>query len=226
MTILGLILSLISGICWTIVYISMIRTGFKEKTYSMPLFALSLNISWELIYTIKGFSTCITNIQNYVNLTWCIFDFIIIYTYFKYGKNDFKETAFKKYFIPWSILIFAMSFIIEYGFLIEFGESTSKNLPLVSSFIETSLGAWYSAFLQNLIMSLLFISLLFKRNSLLGQNRTIAICKCIGTLTPTILFGIILENNLVLILGSFCFIFDLIYVFLVFKYISISKILN
>lgn len=53
-----------------------------------------------------------------------------------------------------------------------------------------------------------------------------AICKCIGTLTPTILFGIILENNLVLILGSFCFIFDSIYIFLVLKYKSTAKLLN
>lgn len=34
-----LFLTLVSGIAWTIVYIECIRLGFKEKAYSMPLFA-------------------------------------------------------------------------------------------------------------------------------------------------------------------------------------------
>ena len=37
------ILVLISGISWTVVYIEMIRRGFMDKTYGMPLFALALN---------------------------------------------------------------------------------------------------------------------------------------------------------------------------------------
>ena len=40
-----LILVSISGICWSIVYIECIRTGFKQKTYCMPLFALALNFA-------------------------------------------------------------------------------------------------------------------------------------------------------------------------------------
>lgn len=44
------ILIIISGICWSAVYVDSIRTGFKQKTYCMPLFALGLNIAWEGIY--------------------------------------------------------------------------------------------------------------------------------------------------------------------------------
>ncbi len=33
-------LIVISGICWSIVYVDSIRIGFKQKTYAMPLFAL------------------------------------------------------------------------------------------------------------------------------------------------------------------------------------------
>ena len=44
------ILIVISGICWSAVYIDSIRIGFKQKTYCMPLFALGLNIAWEGIY--------------------------------------------------------------------------------------------------------------------------------------------------------------------------------
>jgi hypothetical protein len=44
-----LFLILLSGLCWSIVYIQVIRKGFKDKTYGMPLFALSLNVAWESI---------------------------------------------------------------------------------------------------------------------------------------------------------------------------------
>ena len=51
----GFILVGISGICWTIVYIELIRHGIKDKACGMPLFALGLNIVWEFLYSIDGF---------------------------------------------------------------------------------------------------------------------------------------------------------------------------
>lgn len=47
-----------------------------------------------------------------------------------------------------------------------------------------------------------------------GQSLIIAINKWIGTLAPTILFGTIYGNQLVLILGIFCSVFDIIYIYL------------
>jgi hypothetical protein len=52
-------------------------------------------------------------------------------------------------------------------------------------------GGSFSAFLQNLIMSILFIAMFIQRGGDEGQNLTIAINKFIGTVTPTILAGII-----------------------------------
>ena len=53
----GLVLVGISGICWTIVYIELIRNGFKDKACGMPLFALGLNIVWEFLYSIYNYGT-------------------------------------------------------------------------------------------------------------------------------------------------------------------------
>ena len=44
-----LILTVVSGVCWTIVYIEGIRVGFKDKSYAIPFYALALNIAWELL---------------------------------------------------------------------------------------------------------------------------------------------------------------------------------
>lgn len=61
-------LTLISGISWTIVYIELIRRGFLDRTYGMPLFALAFNIAWEFMYAlstpvVKGlfFNLCESN---------------------------------------------------------------------------------------------------------------------------------------------------------------------
>lgn len=196
-------LLLLSGICWTIVYFESIRIGFKDRTYSMPFFALALNITWEGLYSYIDLTSSPGSIQAWINLVWFLLDILIVYTYFKFGKEEFSKYANKKYFIPWSILIFLMSFAIQYSFSIEFG----------------NLGSWYSAFIQNLIMSILFINILVSRGSTKGQSLTIAISKWIGTLAPTILFGIIHGNQLTLVLGIFCSVFDIIYI----CYLSVIK---
>lgn len=192
-----LILSLLSGICWTIVYIQSIRIGFREKTYAMPLFALALNITWEGLYSYFDLRSNVGSAQTWINLCWFLLDIVIVYTYFKFGKDDFSKNADKKYFIPVSIFIFLMSFVIQYSFSVEFGNH----------------GPWYSAFLQNLIMSILYINMLVTRGSAKGQDLIIAVNKWIGTLAPTILLGIIRGDQLVLVLGIFCSVFDISYIF-------------
>jgi len=60
------ILTLISGIGWSVVYLGLINRGFKDKTYGMPLFALAFNIAWEFMYAFVvnfGF-----NLQKAVNI--------------------------------------------------------------------------------------------------------------------------------------------------------------
>ena len=44
-------LMIIGGIFWSLTYILIIRRGFIEKTYGMPLIALCANISWEAIFS-------------------------------------------------------------------------------------------------------------------------------------------------------------------------------
>lgn len=198
-----LFLTLLGGVCWTIVYIELIRVGFKNKTYGMPFIALALNVAWEVLYSYIGLKSNATNIQSWINLIWLLLDIVIVYTYLRYGINDFPKHLSKKYFMLWNKIIFSMSFVVQYYFVVEFA----------------NLGGWYSAFLQNLIMSILFINMLVSRVDTKGQNLTIAINKWIGTVAPTILFGVIYANKLVLVLGIFCSIFDIIYIYL----LSIAK---
>ncbi|WP_281612797.1 hypothetical protein [Flammeovirga sp. SubArs3] len=221
---IGFILSGISGTAWTLVYIQLIRLGFQQKTYGMPFIALALNLAWEALYAGIGLMEAPTNIQTIVNVIWLGFDIAIVATYFKYGKEDFEKLANKKYFIPWSIIVLLMAFTLQVAFYQEFGKSDAKYVDDMLWFINPSLGCWYSAFTQNLIMSIAFISLLVQRKSLKGQHLSIAIAKCIGTLTPSILYGVILESNLVTCLGVFILIFDIIYIWMIIDFQQQNKI--
>src|SRR5215831_3011909 len=218
-----LILTIISGVCWTVVYIDGIRIGIRDKSYAIPFYALALNFAWELLYTIVGFRANGVTVQNIFNAVWFTFDVGILYTYFRFGwkyfrwpivtdrrgsNSDSPAGLGKGPFIGWSVLGLLTALAVEYAFKKEFGVAK---------------GAGYSAFSQNLLMSVLFIAMLVRRGSRAGQSLTIAINKWIGTLAPTILFGAIGDGGfprgsfLILILGFFCSVFDLIYIWLLAK---------
>lgn len=202
-----LFLTLVSGIAWTIVYIDCIRLGIKQKTYGIPLFALALNIAWEVIYTVSGLSS--PNVQSIVNLIWACCDVVIVYTYFKYGKKYFPENA-KKHFLSFSLVSFFTSIALQLAFYFHF---TWTEAPL------------YSAFAQNVVMSILFVYMLFSRKSSEGQSMAIAIAKWLGTLAPTLLLGVYRDINIyVIITGALCSVWDLIYIYQLNKKIKEEKL--
>lgn len=197
--ILVTILTLISGISWTLVYIDLIQRGFKDKTYGMPLFALAFNIAWEFVFgflVVQGI-----NLQRVVNIIWFLLDAVIVYTYFHYGRRDFPKTV-EKFFIPWSLTAFGVGFLTIYFAHFEF---------------EDFWGARYSAFAQNLMMSVLFIGMLVRRDSVEGQSMYIAIFKWLGTLAPTIQMFAQTGSTLILVLGIGCFLYDVIYIGMLYR---------
>ena len=91
------------------------------------------------------------------------------------------------------------SFLIQLLFIAEFGTVGMK-------------AAEYSAFLQNLLMSGLFIGMFVARRGPRGQTLLIAVAKWIGTLAPTILLGFIPGSLLIIGIGLLCSVFDLAYI--------------
>jgi len=206
---LELLLTLISGVAWSIVYLSIIRIGFKEKTYGMPLVALGLNLAWELLYAYSDIVLRVhgeIGVQGVVNGIWAFLDCIILFTFFKYGLKDSYVPHRKKIFILGSIFILVACFAVQIAFITEFGWVSADGVPEA---------ARYSAFLQNFAMSLLFINFYFMRKGNRGQSVTIAFAKWVGTLAPTILMGIVQSfNPFIIICGLFCSIFDIFYIYL------------
>lgn len=193
-----LALTAVSGLAWTIVYIEAIRLGFRFKTYAMPIAALGLNIAWEWTYAVHDL-VYDPQIQAYVNLVWALADVVILVTFFRFGRREFPRIVSRPLFIAWGVAIVASSFVIQWLFIVEFGMEGMK-------------AAQYSAFLQNLLMSGLFIAMFVARRGARGQSLVIGIAKWLGTLAPTILFGFIAGSVFVIGIGLLCSVFDLAYI--------------
>jgi hypothetical protein len=190
-----LALTLLSGVAWTLVYLVAIRIGFQQKTYAIPAAALALNMAWESIYATRGL-TADLSVQTFVNLVWAVLDLLVIYTFLRYGRSELPGFVSRSMFIMWSILLFATAYIVHWLFIAEFGWSDATR---------------YAAFLQNLLMSGLFIAMFVAREGPRGQSIIIAVAKWIGTLAPTIAFGALAGSALILGLGILCSVFDLAY---------------
>ena len=186
---------MIGGLFWSATYILIIRRGFKDKTFGIPMAALCANISWEAIF---AFISPHDVPQLYVNYIWFSLDVVIVMQFLKYGKKEFPN-------IPrWQLYaVFALGISIAVPMIL------SVNYEL-----EDNVGA-YAAFGQNLMMSVLFVTMLINRKGIGGQSFYIALFKMIGTGLSSLAFylyrPIAQDSFLLQFLFIAIFIFDLIY---------------
>lgn len=190
-----LVLTVISGVCWMIVYEECIRIGLTQKTCCMPLFALTLNLAWESLYSALGFIGGRLDAQTIVNALWFGMDAVILYTYLKNGRNEPGARTGRDFYI-WAAAAVAVSYAVQIAFVLEYGQLMAMR---------------YSAYLQNAVMSVLFVEMLRRRGSSRGQSMLLAVAKWLGTLAP-------LGNQLwdfqplILVCGIVCSVYDLWYI--------------
>lgn len=196
---MSLLLTLVSAVAWTIVYVEAIRIGWRQRTYAMPIGALGLNIAWEWLYAVHGIGSEPGSVQTWVNLAWGLADVAILISYLRFGRREVPSFVSRPLFVTWSVAIIAASVIVQLLFVAEFGFAHARS-------------AIYSAFLQNLLMSVLFIAMFAARRGPRGQSLLIAVAKWLGTLAPTILFGMLRDSPFVIGIGALCSVFDLGYI--------------
>ena len=177
-----------------------IYKGIKDKSYAMPFFALCLNISWEILYFKKvlngGDGGLLWTVMDSI---WLILDSGILITYFLYGKKYYPDKL-KNYFWVFSIFQLIIAMLIMNEFYINYPFHAKIN----------------AGFFINIVMSMLFIDMLIKRNGKEGQSIILAITKFIGTLVATILSGFCFGaiNRISLVLGGVSAVVDIIYIFI------------
>jgi hypothetical protein len=198
-------LELVVWIMWVVAYIAIIRQGFADRTYGMPIVALASNISWEFIF---AFIRPTTQPQETADIVWFVLDLVILTTVVHFGPKEFPDLP-KRLFVP------ALAAIITLAFL-------------ATLFVSADLDASrpiLTAFAGNLMMSALFLNMLYGRwrnrskllSPLRGQSMIVAWAKLTGTACASIAAYVyfVQENGrsaLLLLLYIGCFLLDVVYV--------------
>ncbi|HET9656523.1 MAG TPA: hypothetical protein VFP72_14290 [Kineosporiaceae bacterium] len=188
-------LAALSGVAWTVVYADCIRIGFRQRTYAMPVAALALNFAWETVYAAHGLLTP-RSLQTWINVVWALADAAIVVTFLRFGRAEFPGFLRPAWFAGGAAALFAVAYAVQALFVHQFGWHD---------------GAAYSAFLQNLLMSVLFVAMFLARGGCRGQSRLVATAKWLGTLAPTVAFGVLDHSGFVLGIGLLCCVVDLAY---------------
>ena len=186
-----------SGAFWTLTYVLIIRRGFLDRTYGMPLVALCANISWEFIFS---FLYPHGPVQRPVNIVWFSLDLVILFQLLSYGPREFVVLSKRAFYTMFGLAL-ATSFCAVLSVTYEFDDWDGA----------------YSAFGQNLLMSVLFLTMLRARGSPRGQSVSIALSKMLGTGMASVAFYLYSPLSAGSILLPFLYvaivISDLIYVF-------------
>jgi hypothetical protein len=165
----------------------------------MPLLALCANVSWEFIFS---FLYPHGPVQRPVNIVWFSLDLVILFQLLRYGPREFADLS-KRVFYAMFGLALATGFCAVLAVTYEFYDWDGA----------------YSAFGQNLLMSVLFLAMLRARGSLRGQSVSIALSKMLGTGLASVAFYLYSPLSAGSILLPFLYVatatFDLIYVVMV-----------
>jgi len=148
------------GFFWTVTYLLIIRRGFADKTYGMPLVAIAANISWEFTFSVLRPAP----FPRVIAVTWLVLDLVILYTFLRFGRSEFPRLP------GWTFgAMAAGTFILAF-----------LGIWYFSLELDHGMGV-YAAYIQNFMMSGLFLAMLLHRNSTRGQSSLIALAKMIGT---------------------------------------------
>jgi len=183
---------------WLVFGIIIIRRGFLDKKCGYPMGAICLGMPWEFIFS---FIEPQIAVMSFFNRLWLVCDVILLTQLIKYGKSELPVNLPSYLFLPALGLCMVLSFTGIICFTYEFQDLTGT----------------YSAFIIQLIISILFILMLIRRNSVAGQSLYSALLKMIGTLC----FDIISyqhrpEAKFLNFIYVASVIFDLIYVIMVY----------
>ncbi len=202
--------NIIGGIAcalWTVAYVQMFRQSKKDQAYGVPLVAVCLNITWELLYSF--FAPIPNELWILLDRSWFVMDVFIIYQVFKYGRENQRIPEVKKHFN----LVMAVALILSVIGHESFRQSIRDPLGLISAYI------------INFVMSVLFVFMVLERRDGRGLSWSAAWLKAIGSLgasvqcyylVPLVNDGLGSQHFLYFLYGGIAF-FDSLYIYLLWR---------
>jgi hypothetical protein len=189
-----LALAVASGIFWSITYILIIKRGFQDKACGMPMAALCLNISWEFLFS---FVFLPGPVQRVINIAWFGLDLVIVVQFLAYERARRPAAVSAAFFDASFASILAAAFLTVLLVTREFA----------------NWGGYYTAFGQNLLMSILFIRMLLDRKDLAAQSLYIGAAKMIGTFCASLTVFLLIPGSTLTVFFAWAILFfDLAYI--------------
>ena len=193
-------------VCWIVAYVLIVRRAFIDRAPGLPLIAIALNFSWEILASF--FFPNPVALWHAFDRIWLAVDIVIVYQLLRYGRPFQRIPELRRYFYPLFVGVFALGFIGQYTFVADYPD----RLGLVV------------AFMINLIMSVAFIFMYFdRRDDPRGISVGGAWFKMLGTLGTSIECHVVVRMidpelgglAFLTFLSASIFVFDCIYIYLV-----------
>jgi len=180
---------------WIIAYALIIWSAFRDKTYGVPLTAIALNYTWEILYTFVFPSPCwVVRLLRY---GWFILDTVIVWQLVRFGRKDQRIPDFRHYYFIGLLVIFVMALI---------GHLTYHHAY-------QDLGGQQAAYGINFIMSILFVLLFYSRKDKHGLSYGAAWAKMLGTGILALATALSFISNPVPVQDFLLFLFVSIFLF-------------
>ncbi len=168
---LGLAAGGLSSFFWTATYALILARGFRDRTFGMPLAALAANLAWEVIFLGDTLAIGAYDERLAMIVPWTLLDFAIVWQCFAFGANDFRDPRVRRFFRPALVGMLGFSALLVLSLVRELHDAIG----------------WQVAFGQNLMMSILFVAMVLRRDDVRGQSIYIGIAKLLGSLFAFVL---------------------------------------
>ena len=166
---MALSLIMIGGVCWLATYVWAIRQGHRERVTTIPFVAVALNITWEVVHSVVYPPP--RQIDLVTNLAWLVLDLLILFQVFRYGRARQTVLEIANH---WPAVVIG-TLVLAFA-----GHLTFHRHVTANSIFPDESGA-IPAFIINLVMSVLFVSMYYSRADGAGLSKQVAWGKCIGT---------------------------------------------
>lgn len=183
---------------WVVCYIVLIRDLRRYRFVGMPALAGAGNIGWEFVWTFV-FATDMGLVAQYAYYAWFFIDVYIFWKIIEYGDKQGWAPAIRRVFKP-----MVVTSAVGFGLLFW--------LYRASGHQDYGIGA-ITAYLDNFLMSVLFLFLLSRMTDVRGLAPSVAWMKMVGTGTNTVFMILHYPTDRFLhALGIGLFVCDVIYV--------------
>ena len=156
-----LVFGLLSTVFWTAAYVLILKRGFQDKTFGLPVTVICANVAWEALYSFHFEVPLVTKVGN---TAWFVIDVLIAYTCLRYGKREFQQPVIQRG-LPGLVAVgIAMWALVLWAFIISFEDGFGKTSGSILALFNASM----------------MVAMILRRNSVRGQSCYIALFIFLG----------------------------------------------